>query len=495
MFDNTAARRNADQADTSASAGSSPGKRTLTQNLDAGRSAPPAAGNGAAQGVQPAQGSEYADVPYSPAWFQAHPDALPAGVPPEVAFHEFVARELAYKSYFVDQSLYQSGTTFVPASMGDHESNYTAQERRLLESWGYNPMPSREIHDPDSGLYMAVIESADGSRPPIVACRGSEMGGPDEHGNVTAIDWISDLDPRGVGYGQFHDNKQYIDEMMAGLDHVVVTGHSLGGGLANRLAAQYGDKVDGVYTYQAPGVSTAVPGDPTSMDEARMMQEGFNRREGTQAWHMVNQGDVVHRVGNEIAGGDRAHYIVSDSGHNRAMPELNEAADHIESGMGGLQEARDNMSWDPRTWLQSAQRARAAVADLRASVDDFKAAGADIGSAHTDHMFFDPNVFSGNARPGSDDSHVVQNTRGDAIHGERQNWESARRNAGGVFAAKELYERLRDFGESPPDGFMEWLQEANEIMQQLREADWAEFRRGLGELLEQGQDLIGHERQ
>ncbi len=493
MLANSALQRKDNGADIQPAASRAPGKRPRTQSL----TKPVQAKGGPESETQtPAQegaGSEYADVPYSPAWLEANPDALPDGVPPEVAFHEFVSRELAYKSYFADQSLYQSGTTFEPATMGDHESTYTAQERRLLESWGYNPVPTREVHNPQSGLYMVVIESEDGSSPPIVACRGSEMGGPDDHGNVTAIDWISDLDPRGVGYGQFHDNKEHIDEMMAGLENVVVTGHSLGGALANRLAAQYGDRVDGVYTYQAPGVSTALPGDASSQDEARMMREGFNQREGTVAWHSVNQGDVVHRVGNEIAGGDRANYLVSDSGHNRAIPELNEAADNIESGIEGLQEARDNTSWDPRTWWSSAQRARDAIGDLRASADDFAAAGSDIGSAHTDHMFYDPNVAAGTAAVGSDNSTLRQQTTGDAIHDQRQNWEAARRNAGGVFAAGELYERVRDFGHNPPDGFMDWVGEANEILQQLREANWAELRSGLGELLDQGQELIGRQ--
>lgn len=106
-----------------------------------------------------------------------------------------------------------------------------------------------ETHtDPKTGLAVSVYTSPQGK--PVVSFRGTE-------GARDVRDVMTDLDPRGVGYGQFENNKAKLAELASKYPGATVTGHSLGGALAQRYAANFAPAVGEVITFNAPGIDKA----------------------------------------------------------------------------------------------------------------------------------------------------------------------------------------------------------------------------------------------
>ncbi|WP_017317863.1 lipase family protein [Mastigocladopsis repens] len=91
---------------------------------------------------------------------------------------------------------------------------------------------AEKFNDPRTGLAVTVFVSPKGK--PVVAFRGTEFGSGDLR------DILSDVDPRGIGFGQFEGSKQALSALAAKYPSVTVTGHSLGGAIAQRYAAEFG---------------------------------------------------------------------------------------------------------------------------------------------------------------------------------------------------------------------------------------------------------------
>lgn len=88
---------------------------------------------------------------------------------------------------------------------------------------------------------------------PVIAFTGSEFG---ITGSGLITDWVSDLTDREPGTRQFEASQLAILTAIRDLGgRVDVTGHSLGGALAQLTAATFPDAVRRVVTFQSPGIS------------------------------------------------------------------------------------------------------------------------------------------------------------------------------------------------------------------------------------------------
>lgn len=188
-------------------------------------------------------------------------------------FHETLAK-LCYKDPQIDGNK-------------DPANGYSDRDTAFLASWGYKF--SRDVRgdgtkgNTETGLYAARFEPIDPKTkmPPIVAFRGSET-------TENAVDWRSDLLDPSIGARQYSAERKAIDDLMKVNpgQKLELTGHSLGGALAQKAAAEHAKDIGAITTFQAPGIDSA--------DAAKF---NANKDENTKVNHHYVTGDVVHRAG------------------------------------------------------------------------------------------------------------------------------------------------------------------------------------------------------
>lgn len=169
----------------------------------------------------------------------------------------------------------------------------------------------RKVFDnPIDGFYGIML--AAGNQSPVLVLRGTEN---------QPQDVAADADPRGVGYRQFKDNYGGADGVKVWLDEMArfdaadgggvadIVGHSLGGALAQWIAAEYtrtGHSIGRVVTFNSPGISAK---------SARQFKPGL----AVDVTHFVTSGDVVSMAGQAFIAGQYAlahfssHAILGDS--------------------------------------------------------------------------------------------------------------------------------------------------------------------------------------
>ncbi|MBT4059593.1 MAG: hypothetical protein HOE69_04725 [Euryarchaeota archaeon] len=205
---------------------------------------------------------------------------------------EFMAKGLAYA--YTDAAVSENPS--YASWSGAELAATTSTELFMMGQLGY----SRVRDAPGKhGLYLWLLQSNRADMPHVIAFRGSE-----EFLDDTGIssDWEADLIDSEVGYRQIYglpgqgDNigliQEFYDEAAAlpGFDTkgLCVTGHSLGGALAQRFAAdsRWWAGVTEIVTFQAPGV-----GSPRL--------QHWQEYTGSVATvrHHISGGDVVHMSG------------------------------------------------------------------------------------------------------------------------------------------------------------------------------------------------------
>lgn len=247
-----------------------------------------------AQEQAPASGSSREDITkLTPEYVAAHKQELgiPDEAPIEDFFYEFLAKSL------VTRDMSEQDPTNPDLSDADRERILARQQ--LLESWGYKGTVSedQEIYDPETGLYAVRFDPLEGEagqgRNSVMAFRGTEAvrGGETSLDNPLGSfnDVLTDLGPS-VGSRQYEPNAEAIRALMeGGTDQTVLTGHSLGGYLAQRVAAENADHTDSVVTYQAGGIDE---------DDADRF-EAANEDGHIDVRHHQTNWDVVHLAGEQ----------------------------------------------------------------------------------------------------------------------------------------------------------------------------------------------------
>ena len=116
-----------------------------------------------------------------------------------------------------------------------------------FRDYGYEV--DRVIENRSTGLFALGLKSNTG-RPPVLVFRGTDA--------LTIQDILSDINPDGVGRNQFDAGKSdilaWIDRARILWGSPDVIGHSLGGALAQRTAAEWTDRIGKLITFNSSGV-------------------------------------------------------------------------------------------------------------------------------------------------------------------------------------------------------------------------------------------------
>jgi hypothetical protein len=183
------------------------------------------------------------------------------------ALLEMAAHRLAYEHFDEDGNWVPESS--VTAASGTPEfleqTRALEEERRnhefameMMRRSGYDVDSSRSVEGMNGfGMRTFLPMAGEGAEAlsPIVAFRGT---------NDMVEDLVgSDTNPEGIGADQFTLNRDLIRAEMArasgfGSGSLTLSGHSLGGALAQRAGAELPDLVGDITTFQSPGVTADV---------------------------------------------------------------------------------------------------------------------------------------------------------------------------------------------------------------------------------------------
>jgi hypothetical protein len=196
-----------------------------------------------------------------------------------------------------------------------NDNDLTDADRERLTRTGYDPSTFFQFEG-EKGFQMVYVLPLpyDANNPathelknPALAIRGSEVG-PDFF-----KDWGSDFDYSQVGNRQFEANKDNIEASLQFLSSmspsgkVNLSGHSLGGALAQIITAHHPGYIARLTTFQAPGIS---------QDTADLYEENTANIDDSQlpeiAHHIVEDG-LVYKVGETSLEGDFYKHNIDES--------------------------------------------------------------------------------------------------------------------------------------------------------------------------------------
>jgi hypothetical protein len=129
----------------------------------------------------------------------------------------------------------------------------------------------------------------------VVAFRGTQEG----------EDYLQDMNPAGIGYEQFEANQDRIRQAMTALGSFDVTGHSLGGALAQLAACRIGG-VREIVTFQAPGINEA---------DVALLEEGVKSTHYRRKGDLVDNAGEAHTEGEVIEFGASTEQMDGPLGH------------------------------------------------------------------------------------------------------------------------------------------------------------------------------------
>lgn len=314
---------------------------------------------------------------------------MPSGVgltPAQYAdqyFHEFTAN-LAYKDPFARDPSGQ----ILRDPKGNPVSNYTPGEQAMLRNWGYQASPSENnvIDNQRTGLFAVRFEPTAGpngqaARPPIVAFRGTE---PDPS---KPQDLLTDLLDPSIGARQYDGNRADIARLMqrgTNGQGVTATGHSLGGALAERAAADNVNNVGAVTTFQAPGIAME--------DAARF--NAANADGHIAVNHHYVSSDIVHRAGDaKLNGNYFEHSVPGASALNpmdvyrshtsRLLMDKGDGS-YINDNLGGQQQVSRSTGdgvWGRNLWEAARHGLGAVGAPIEGAINGAMHAGQGIWDA------------------------------------------------------------------------------------------------------------------
>ncbi len=213
-----------------------------------------------------------------------------------------------------------------------HRGAYGSLDTANLAAWGYREAGASV--DPESGfravLYLPTAEALAGSSeraktiaaihggkpPPVLAFRGTaEKRGAQD-----------DTSKGGVGSYQFASNEARVAELLAAAGgKVIVSGHSLGGALAQLTACHFPSAVSRVVTFQSPAIAK------TETDKLKAHNSKAAPEEKVRSTHHRASGDLVHLAGEQLTEGDVFTY------HSKG---ISNAMDHTVLPLARLSAAR-----------------------------------------------------------------------------------------------------------------------------------------------------------
>lgn len=216
-------------------------------------------------------------------------------IPAEHAFDEYMT-DLAYLGITNDNDL-------------------TDADRERLIRTGYDPSTFFQFEG-EKGFQMVYIlplpydennPATHVARNPALSIRGSEMG------SDLTKDWGSDFDVTQVGDEQFKANQDQIAGVLMFLGSaspsgkVDLSGHSLGGALAQIITAHHPGYIARLTTFQAPGISQ------DTADLYAQNTYGQEDHERPEIAHHIVEDGLVYKVGETNLDGDFYKHNIEES--------------------------------------------------------------------------------------------------------------------------------------------------------------------------------------
>lgn len=235
-------------------------------------------------------------------------------------------------------------------------------EGELLARWGYQAQWAARINDAATGFFAGLILPDDQHRDlltPIVVFRGTEG----------FRDIVSDIHPVAVGYDEFSQNQRFVQQLIAEAGgRVDVTGHSLGGALAQHAAAAFTGSVRRVVTFQSPGIA------------AGQAQAFSGKQERPEVTHHIAGGDVVDTAGDAHLEGEVFRHTPGGgpTSHTKFLlttPEFQEQRDEL----GLTDDVLARMGIDKQTNRRPVERHEQYPHPVKSAIDETVRRGVGVG--------------------------------------------------------------------------------------------------------------------
>lgn len=193
-----------------------------------------------------------------------------------------------------------------------YHDEITSDDQAYLESKGLQVGKTYHGH---GGLDMTTFVPAEGGHAtPVLAFRGTKG----------TTDVVADANPAGVGAFQMAANEGLIAGALASLQSYgrpIVTGHSLGGALAQMTATRFPDLVGRVVTFQSPGI----PRDMVAKLDAYNRKAEKTGGRPVESTHYSVAGDIIPLAGQAFTSG---FITVISSGKHSLLDELDPFNEH-----------------------------------------------------------------------------------------------------------------------------------------------------------------------
>jgi len=178
--------------------------------------------------------------------------------------------------------------------------------KETVEKLGYQPEYVEVIDDASTGFFCAVLKPTNPEESPLIIFRGTE---PSNGINELIKDLSTDLDVLGSGYQQYKANQEQIKALVdayaseSNTGKVNVTGHSLGGGLAQYTTIDNAEKIERTITFQSAGLSESM------VEEGNKNLENLPEDDRPEIVHHRGKGDVVPAPGEHLDGDFYVHDV------------------------------------------------------------------------------------------------------------------------------------------------------------------------------------------
>lgn len=253
----------------------------------------------------------------------------------EVEFFQYLSHELAYLKLEAGDSI--SGLDINTTSeneKGIDEILGDDQNQTDTESSYASEYKVAKTYNNQAGLNATMMLPADGdtSKNAIVSFRGTGgSAGTKSDDQATGV--LADIDPTGVGRTAFNKGEGVMTEWAAEaakFGRITITGHSLGGAMAQRfyaLASSTAPEKLRLLTYQAAGIDMATAAKVTGKKDPQ--------RKGAKSTRVNARGDLVPHAGGAQVPSDKLKYTANKakgikSSHTQlalAEQQINDAID------------------------------------------------------------------------------------------------------------------------------------------------------------------------
>ena len=216
-------------------------------------------------------------------------------------------------------------------------------ELPVFGEWGFQmrvftPRPEARLKD-DHAIARRKALNLD---MPILVFRGTEgIQFNTSEGGVDTM--VGDTARASVGFLQYKMNQERIEGAINPIKSGIFAGHSLGGGIAQIVAAMYYTRVNRVVTFQSPGVNSA-------------LAEQFAKADKPEAHHYRVAGDIVPVAGNEMLPGSIQYFTraVKNKGKKKFESAVNVTASHVAFPLTTLLQSQDpaTLTDEQRTLLK-----------------------------------------------------------------------------------------------------------------------------------------------